>query len=95
MGCDIVLTFQCIISQCNLVVCCSGTVIVFYGFTKYCDSSSTVTCIFDIFLVCGLDTVSVGMVSSVVSFTAIFGLECVSAVIGSILVKSIFSIDLS
>ena len=94
-SCGIVLKLHWIRYRHNLGAWFSGTVIVFYGIKKYCDSSSTVTFIFDTFLVCGLDTGSVRMVSSVVSFTAVFGMEYVSAVIGSILVTSMFSIDLS
>ena len=55
MSCVIVLTFQCIRSQRNRSDWCGGTVIVFLVFAKYCESSSTVTCVSNMFVVCGID----------------------------------------
>ena len=67
-------TMQCIISQHNLGAWCIEIVFVSLGVSKYCESSSTVTFISTIFVVCGMDTGFVCMRSSVEYCIAVFGL---------------------
>ena len=62
----------------------------FYWVCNDCKSSLTARLIYNMFLVCGIDTGLFFMVSSVVSFTAVFVLEYLSAVSGYLMAPSNF-----
>ena len=66
----------------------------FMGVSKYCDSSSTVIFVSNIFVVCGIDTGLVSMRSYVLSFTAVLVLEYASVVNCYLLATSMFPIEL-
>ena len=67
----------------------------FHGYSKDCESSSTVTFLSKNFLVCDLYTGLVWMKSSVESFTAVFVLEHVSAVSDYLIVIYMFWLNFS
>ena len=73
----VVLCWHYIVSYCNKnwVTGAVTLWLLFMGVVKHCDSSSTVTFISNMFVVCGIDTGLFWMVSYVVSLTAVFGLE--------------------
>ena len=62
--------------------------------SKDCESSSTVIFIYNMFVVCGLITGLVWMLSSVASLTAVLGMEYESTVCDFLFTISMFSTDL-
>ena len=95
MSCDILLKFQWIRSQRNLVAWFSSTVILFSRKCKRLWFSSRVTCVSNMFVVCGMDTGLFWMISSFLYITSLIGLGYASVVIDTLLAISKFSLGLS